>query len=149
MSWEIEQLIPHRGAMRLIERLLEWSPDHARVALLVPFDGLFVEDDGMPSWVGIEYMAQAVAAWAGGRARTAGREPSLGFLLGTRRYTPQVTHFLPGSELIVEARLELMGDNGVGAFACRIESDGVCVAQAMVTVFEPDDAQAYLESSNP
>lgn len=149
MHWDIEQLIPHRGPMRFIERLLEWTPESVRVALQVPADGLFIEAEGMPAWVGIEYMAQAVAAWAGGRARSAGREPPLGFLLGTRRYAPQVTHFPPGSELIVEARLELMGDNGVGAFACRIVSNGICVVEAVVTVFEPSDAQAYLESSNP
>ena len=52
--------------------------------LVVPEAGLFVEDGQVPAWVGIEYMAQAIAAWAGCRARAAGKPPQLGFLLGSR-----------------------------------------------------------------
>ena len=149
MQYDIEYVIPHRGAMRLIDRLLDRDADGIRVGLTVPGDGLFIEPAGMPAWVGIEYMAQAIAAWAGCRARAAGREPPLGFLLGTRRYEPALAHFPAGAELVVEARCEMMGDNGVGAFACRILLGGEPVAETVVTVFEPPDAKAYLETKTP
>lgn len=41
-SLRIESLIPHRGAMRLIDRVLQVDDDHVLAELEVPFDGLFV-----------------------------------------------------------------------------------------------------------
>ncbi|MEG9858998.1 beta-ketoacyl synthase N-terminal-like domain-containing protein [Stenotrophomonas sepilia] len=114
--------------------------------LVVPEAGLFVEDDQVPAWVGIEYMAQAIAAWAGCRARAAGRPPQLGFLLGSRRYSSARSSFPSGSRLRVQARCELLGDNGLGMFACRILAGEEEWATANVSVFEPADAMAYLES---
>lgn len=144
--YDIERVVPHRGTMRLIDRLLEWDDDHVAVELRVPVEGPFSTDAGMPAWVGVEYMAQAIAAWAGCRARTAGKEPSIGFLLGTRRYTATESHFRAGALLRVEAMCELLGDNGLGMFGCRILEDGREIATANVSVFEPPDAMAYLES---
>jgi hypothetical protein len=46
----------------------------------------------------------------------------------------------------VEANCELLGENGLGMFACRILADDIEVAVANVSVFQPTDAAAYLES---
>ena len=63
----IENYVPHRGAMLLIDRLVSADAEGAVAEVIVPRDGLFLQDAGMPSWVGLEYMAQTVAAWAGWR----------------------------------------------------------------------------------
>src|SRR5204863_4226908 len=84
-------------------------------------DSLFAQADGVPAWVGIEYMAQTIAAWAGGRARRAGREPAVGFLLGSRRYQAHRPAFACGQTVRICTRCEFIGDNGLGQFACRIE----------------------------
>lgn len=144
--YDIERVVPHRGTMRLIDRLLAWDEDTVAVELRVPHEGPFSHDDGVPAWVGVEYMAQAIAAWAGCHARRAGREPSVGFLLGTRRYQSSVAFFPAGAMLRVEATRELLGENGLGMFSCRILGDGEELAVANVSVFEPPDAMAYLES---
>lgn len=144
-QYKIEQVIPHRGAMRLIDRLLDWDGQRVAVELTVPVDGPFHEPAGMPAWVGIEYMAQAIAAWAGCQARTRGEEPKIGFLLGSRRYTAETGHFPVGTVLRVEAECELFGDNGLGMFACRILDGERVLASANVSVYEPADAQAYLQ----
>ena len=47
----------------------------------------------------------------------------------------------------LEAIRELLGDNGLGMFRCRILEDGDELATANVSVFEPPDAMAYLEST--
>lgn len=143
--YEIERVIPHRGALRLIDRLLAWDEDRVVVEVRVPADGPFNDEDGVPAWVGVEYMAQAIAAWAGCRARRQGGEPSIGFLLGTRRYEAKWPNFPSGVLLRVEAICELLGDNGLGMFACRIIAGDEEVANANVSVFEPPDAMAYLE----
>jgi len=142
----IEEVLPHRDSMRLIDRLLDWQPESIVVEVDVPHHGPFNHADGVPAWVGVEYMAQAIAAWAGCKARQAGREPSIGFLLGTRRYTAHQPYFVAGSCLRVEAQCELMGENGLGMFACRILAGATELAVANVSVFEPRDAMAYLES---
>ena len=133
----IEAYVPHRGTMLLLDRLLELDDEHAVAEVTVPSQGLFVRDGGVPAWVGIEYMAQTIAAWAGGRRRARGETAKIGFLLGSRRYDVRQPAFASGSILRVEIHCEMVGDNGLGAFACRILSQGEELATARVTVFEP------------
>ncbi|ARQ91845.1 MULTISPECIES: hotdog family protein [Stenotrophomonas] len=144
--YAIEEVVPHRQDMCLLQRILRWDQDSIEAELVVPATGLFIEDGEMPAWIGIEYMAQAIAAWAGCRARAAGSVPQLGFLLGSRRYSSQRSGFPSGSRLRVQARRELLGDNGLGLFACRILAGEEEWAVANVSVYEPADAKAYLES---
>lgn len=141
----VESWIPHRGALRLIDRVLVADGEHAVAEVDVPFDGLFVRDGQVPSWIGIEYMAQAVSAWAGARARTQGGAPRAGLLLGSRRYEVRRNGFPCGARLRVEARCELMGANGLGQFDCRIEMDGEAVATARISVFDPPQGTDWLQ----
>ena len=97
--YAIEDVVPHRQDMCLLERIMHWDEDGIEAELVVPASGLFVEDGQVPAWIGIEYMAQAIAAWAGCRARAAGNRPQLGFLLGSRRYGSQRSGFPVGSRL--------------------------------------------------
>jgi predicted hotdog family 3-hydroxylacyl-ACP dehydratase len=148
----IEQVIPHRGAMRWVERVLEWDEQSAVVELTVPLDGPFHQANGVPVWIGLEYMAQAIAAWAGCSARHHGQPSTkIGFLLGTRRYSVETSHFVPGTLLRVEARCELTSDEGLGIFVCRILKDEQVLASASVSVYQPDDArtQELLDSHAP
>ncbi len=142
----IERVVPHRGTLLLVDRVLDWDAESIRVELRVPDESIFHDAEGVPAWVGLEYMAQAIAAWAGCKARASGGGPTIGFLLGTRRYECARTNFRSGSLLRIEARCELLGDNGLGMFACRIVEGGETLATANVSVFEPGDAAAYLET---
>ncbi len=144
--YSIDEVVPHRDGMSLLDSVLHWDEESIQAELVVPHEGLFVEEAGVPAWVGIEYMAQAIAAWAGCRARRAGREPNIGFLLGSRRYTSTRSHFPSGTRLLVNAHCELLGDNGLGMFACSLQADDEQWALANVSVYEPADAMAYLES---
>lgn len=144
--YPIEDVLPQRGAMRLLDAVLHWDDAGIAAVLVVPADGLFVGPDGVPAWIGIEYMAQAIAAWSGCRARREGRPPPLGVLLGSRRYRSTRSVFARGERLVVQARLDMTAGNGLGLFACRIEVAGQTCAEATVSVFEPGDPGAYLES---
>ncbi len=59
---------------------------------------------GVPSYVGIEYIAQTVAAHAGMAALEKGELVRVGFLLGTRRYACRVPYFPLGALLTVRVR---------------------------------------------
>ena len=143
----IEDVVPHRLPMLLLDTLLRADEDSVEVEGTVHRGQPFATDAGMPAYVGIEVMAQAIAAWAGCRARRERRPVQLGFLLGTRRYECSRTHFAFGARLRVEARREVMGDNGLGMFACTLAHDGEVVAKAMLSVFEPPDAASFLGGS--
>ena len=142
----IENYVPHRGAMLLIDRLVSADAEGAVAEVIVPRDGLFLQDAGMPSWVGLEYMAQTVAAWAGWRGSQAGNSVKLGFLLGTRKFSAAVEYFAPGTPLAVHVQCELLSDNGLGMFDCKILSGEQEWATARVSVYEPEDGLAYLRA---
>ncbi|KFN42946.1 hotdog family protein [Arenimonas oryziterrae] len=145
----IEQVVPHRGAMLFVDRLLSCDADNVVVEADVRSDHLFADDLGVPAWVGIEYMAQAIAAWAGHEALQRGESVTLGFLLGTRRYECTRPHFAFGTTLRIEAHREIFGDNGVGMFSCRILDGAEEIAKANVSVFEPRNPGAFLEGHAP
>lgn len=138
-NWPVAELIPHAGAMILLDAVLEHDAERVLCCRRIPASGLFHDrDGGLPAWVGVELMAQATAAWAGCLAMANGESIRVGYLLGTRHYVCNVSSFAPGSELLVEARREHHDASGTALFACRIEAPGV-LAQARLTVFSPPD----------
>lgn len=140
--------MPHRDVMLLLDRLLAADKDSAVAEVTVPQGGLFAHDAGMPSWVGMEYMAQTVAAWAGWNALQRGQAVKIGFLLGSRKYEAAQAFFAAGTRLTVRVHCDLMGDNGLGMFDCRIHAeDGTELASARISVFEPGDGSAYISPS--
>lgn len=101
---DVRELVPHSGSMLLLRRVLEHAPERT-VCEVDPGDGvLFADDRGrVPSWLGLEYMAQCVAAHGGLHARAAADGPRQGMLLGTRRLRLEVVRFAAGRLLRVAA----------------------------------------------
>jgi len=141
----IDDVVPHRGAMRLVDRLLACDANHVVVAAEIRIDHPFASDTGVPGWLGIEYMAQAIAAWSGCRARRRKVPVQMGFLLGSRRYQCARSQFAFGTQLRIEAHCELFDNDGMGMFSCRILIGDEAIAQANLAVFEPQDP-TFLES---
>jgi predicted hotdog family 3-hydroxylacyl-ACP dehydratase len=132
----MDDWLPHRGRMRLIDRVERCEGDAIACSARVRPDGLFVEADGLPAWIGIELMAQAAAAWAGARARAGGGAPRVGYLVAVRRYDAQVPSFPVGATLDVSAACSAAGDNGLRVFDCAIALDGRELASGRISVFE-------------
>ena len=142
----VERLVPHRGGMLWIDRVVHYDADGVVAEATVHAHHLLADesDPGLPAWLGIEYMAQGIAAWAGGRALSRGEPVKPGFLLGTRRYHCHQPWLPFGLRLRIECHRELMGDNGLGMFACRLLDGERELASANVSVFEPPDPDTYL-----
>ncbi len=147
---DIRSLVPHSGPMVLLDRVLAAGPDSLSAEVGITAQSVFCDGAGVGSWVGIEYMAQAVAAQAGYVARLAGEPVKVGFLLGARRYQASVPLFAVGSVLQVHVQRALLGENGLGAFECRIVdvASGETAATATVTVFQPNDVNEFLQRSD-
>lgn len=145
-DWPIAQLLPHAGDMILLDAVETFDADSVTTRLVVR-PGLLSQADGsLPAWVGVEIMAQSVAAFAGCHARQAGLPVELGFLLGTRRYQCNVEAFAPGSELRIVASRSLQDDSGMGVFECHLDGPGIH-AEARLNVFRPPEVARYLEEN--
>jgi predicted hotdog family 3-hydroxylacyl-ACP dehydratase len=145
-SLVVADLVPHRGTMSWLDRILSVDTERVMAEADIREDSLFLRDGQLAAWIGIEYMAQTIAAWAGHRARREGRAIALGFLVGTRRYDVHRQSFKSGECLRIEANCELMADNGLGMFACRILVGGELAASANLSVFEPPEGGAFMDS---
>jgi len=132
----LAELIPHSGSMVLLERITDYDEHGLTAELAVRGDGLLGGDEkSVPAWVGIEYMAQAIAAFAGMTAKQANEPIRLGFLLGTRRYSSNVGAFEAGSILTIRVK-KIMQDDNLGVFDCQILGQGVEIT-ANLNVYQP------------
>lgn len=136
----IDRLLPHRGCMLLLDRVVAAGEDRLRAAAVVGGETWYADaDQGMPAWVGMELMAQAVAAYVGLECHRRGEPVKMGFLLGSRAYRARVLAFARGQALEIEAVLSYREANGLGAFDCRILDRDSVLAEATIKVYEPDD----------
>lgn len=133
---EIRSLVPQAGPMVLLDRVISVDGDSLLAEVCIRSNSLFFDVDGVGAWVGIEYMAQAIAAWAGYTARLRGEPVKIGFLLGTRRYECSRPVFALGSVLRVHVQCVFQNENGLGSFECFIDNEEARVATATLTVFQ-------------
>jgi predicted hotdog family 3-hydroxylacyl-ACP dehydratase len=132
----IEKLVPHAAPMLLLDTLVESGDDYLICELMVRSDGLFDTVGRVPAWLGIEYMAQTVAAYSGLQAHQRGEQIKLGFLLGSRRFETNVEDFACGDILRVTVKPIVHGSSGMGAFECTVEGHKARQV-ATLAVYEP------------
>jgi predicted hotdog family 3-hydroxylacyl-ACP dehydratase len=135
----VGELVPHQAPMLLVDRVIAHGDNHTVCEVDVKPDSLFtVEREGrreVPAIVGIEYMAQTVATFAGLSARKERRAPRIGFLIGCRELRLDTDVFASGDVLTVEAR-RLFGENDLGSFACTITREGRTLVTGTLTVYQ-------------
>ena len=148
---DIRTLVPHAGPMVLLDRVVSFEEEKLCAEVTIRPDSLFCSETGVGAWVGIEYMAQAIAAHAGYGAQLIGEPVKIGFLLGSRRYDVACSSFAVGSVLRVHVNRVLVSDSGLGSYECQIENQadagGKVLATATVTVFQPANAKDFLDGN--
>lgn len=146
----ISEFLPHQSPMILIDQLIDVTALSVHCQVTINDSGLFFDPQkkAVPAWVGIEFMAQTVAAWSGYHASQKGLQAPIGFLLGSRRYSSECTLFSEGAVLDIHAQ-QLMESDGMAAFACVIKQDGKELASSQLNVFlpSPDKLQQILGSA--
>ncbi|WP_299082003.1 3-hydroxylacyl-ACP dehydratase [uncultured Paraglaciecola sp.] len=146
-SYPIEQVLPHSHPMILVDKLECYSAISAECSVKIGQHSNFFnsERNSVPSYVGIEYMAQTIAAYANALKLEEGGKVSLGFLVSSRSYTTQVREFTLGTELHIYVELLLKEANGLSVFSCAIKQGEQVVVEAKINVFEPDNPEQYLQ----
>jgi predicted hotdog family 3-hydroxylacyl-ACP dehydratase len=143
----VRDVVPHSGRMMLLDRLVAADGESLTAEVTIRADALFARTEGVGAWVGVEYMAQTIAAYAGARALLRAEKAKIGFLVGTRQYSCNVPYFPLGATLRIVVRCDAHGDDHLGSFVCCITGDGIR-ADAAVTVFQPDDAGLLIDGGN-
>lgn len=124
-TWpDIRDLVPHSGPMLLIARVLRHD-EHETVCAVDTSHVLFRDrEGGVPSWLGLEYMAQCIAA----RGCLAGRLQKgtlqAGVLASARSLRFHCARFRAGQELEAAVRPISEGRGAMSSFACLLRESG-------------------------
>ena len=154
VPWTLEELLPHRPPMLLIDAVEEFDPEAksltARVTV-APGQIFFVAGPdgagGVPNWVAIEYMAQTCAALAGcwDRHVAPDRPARPGLLLGTRKLVLGLDRFEAGRTYHVTA-VNAFWDADAASFECAVcDESGAEVASAVLNAYRPPDLEGFLK----
>jgi predicted hotdog family 3-hydroxylacyl-ACP dehydratase len=137
-------LVPHRGSMCLLDSIDDYGDDWLRASLVTSRSSPFAQEEGIPSWLGIEYMAQAAAAFGGIEQVQRGERPSIGLLIGSRYYRA-VRTFLPfDTRLDVLATIAMRDTEDFAAYDCTLSAAGAILAQCTLKAYRPRDLAPLL-----
>lgn len=150
LSIDVEELLPHSGDMVLIDRITGFDEDWGTSTVTVREDSKFFEPEinGIHCAIGMEWMAQTIAALAGIKALQAGRPVQIGFLLGSRKYAPTKNVFKLDEQYNIYVKQLLREDNGLGACECTIHEGDVLIAESKLNVFAPDNVEQFLKGES-
>ena len=148
-NYRIIDVIPHREPMILIDSLCGYDDDSCTCQLTIKESSAFYDKakSGVASYIGSEYMAQTIAAYAGAHALDNQQEIAIGFLLGSRKYKTFVPYFKLNSVITIKVKQLYQEDSGLRVFDCEVSDEQQVIAQANINVFQPQDAQAFLKDS--
>jgi predicted hotdog family 3-hydroxylacyl-ACP dehydratase len=144
---DLPLLLPQAGRMRLLEHVLAHDPRATLCDAVIGPDTPLCEDGVAPAVLGIELLAQCMAAH-GGLSGREGPRPRRGFLVGSRRIELRTRGFLRGERLWVRAE-HLRGEAGMVAFRCALGSGAPpgSDAEAQARALVAGSLNAFVESS--
>lgn len=144
----IAEILQHRDTMLLLDRMINFTDLSGTAEYSPRCDAWYADAQGnMPAWIGIELMAQTIAAHIGLLKRKEGAPPKQGALLGTRSYSSTVADFRAGEALRIHAAVTYRDGSGLGAYDCSIAHGDEVLATATIKVYEPDNFQTFLQES--
>ena len=144
--YTLAELVPHAGPMRLLDEVRAVSEETVEALAHARRDGIFAEPGrpGIPAWVGLEYLAQAIAAWSGHHELEAGRPVRPGLLVGSRAFRSSVGRIPFDVPLTISATRLYADPDGINVFEGRVSGEGV-EQSTRIKVFLPRDLAAHLE----
>lgn len=129
----VAELLCHRSPMIFIDRVVESCQTGLLAEVRIePGVPLYQEGVGVPAWVGLEYMAQSIAALSGLRAKKEEEDVRLGLLIGCRNYVSDVPAFPDGADLKIRVTELDVLDKSLGAFDCTIGSPNTIVTARLM-----------------
>ncbi|MEP1383140.1 MAG: 3-hydroxylacyl-ACP dehydratase [Paraglaciecola sp.] len=148
-KYAIEDVVPHAHPMILIEQLKEFCEDSATCQLEIKEESNFYnpQKKSIPSYVGLEYLAQSIAAYANANKVAEGGEVALGFLVSARSFKAAVSEFRLGMQLETSVTKLFKEENGLSVFDCSIVCGEDKLVEAKINVYEPENPDLYLKEN--
>jgi predicted hotdog family 3-hydroxylacyl-ACP dehydratase len=130
----IEELVPHTGAMVLLDAMTAWRSGYARCIGKVRAGAPFVRDDTVESVVTIEYMAQAVAACLGYEALVSGGGVRVGMIIGCKRFEAHADTLRVHDEFSIDVQC-VQGNDTLSHFDCHLQRGSERFSEAVLTLY--------------
>ena len=150
-KYAIEDVVPHQAPMILIDSLINYEQESACCQVKITKNSPFYDNEkqAVPSYIGCEYMAQSIAAFAGAQSLDNNGEVVIGFLLGSRKYKALKPYFPLGITLNITVKELYCEGSGLRVFECEISDLAENIyAQANINVFQPSDATAFINENS-
>jgi 3-oxoacyl-[acyl-carrier-protein] synthase-1 len=118
----VAEILPHTGSMVLLSRVLHHDEGRTVCSVETGERTFLCDANGdVGAWVGLEYMAQCVAAHAGLVGRASGEPPRIGLLLGSRRIIFHTPRFHSKKTLLITAQQVWGRGVGLVSFDCSVQ----------------------------
>jgi len=132
----IEDLIPHKGRMILIEEILEVDDNHC-IAQAVASSHWPLHNEGLiDSIITIELVAQTAAYLIGWKERNKGGTDRKGFITGIKNTTLAIPYIAIGSRLRISCK-KLVTMENYAEFEGDIRDDSRTYSNVLLQLFRP------------
>lgn len=150
-DYNISDLLPHKPPMQLITAVESVDFNAQKLVARVDITDQDLMYDktigGIPSWISLEYMAQAIGCFIGAAdlEQNPKSVPAVGFVLGSRKLSVNIPAYLGGQSYFVHVK-SVFCDKNIANFECQIyNSDNNLVASGAINVFRPDDIKKFMD----
>lgn len=142
---QLIELLPHKGKMFLLSRVTQHDVHEHTITSEydITSDCIFYEEeaDGVPTWVGFEFMAQGISAITGITNKELGRRPRPGFILSVRDFRAAVPYLKNGTTIMMKIKEDFRSDKTY-SYNCELyasRTDTIPAATSTITVMETED----------
>ncbi len=143
----MENLLPHSKEMILINSLEFFSPKLIKVKAKIKSNSPFVKDEKFATFQTIEIMAQTLGVYDTKMCELANIKPSLGFLLGSRKFEIFKDFLEVGDEILAVCKPSFQSDDGFGVYECECFLGENLVSKGNLNIFKPSK-KALMEIIN-
>ncbi|MDC0722709.1 ApeP family dehydratase [Nannocystis bainbridge] len=128
----VAELVPQRPPMLLLDEVVAADDDGITCAAVVHPGNLFLVDGRVHASALLEYMAQAIAAFAGLGARASGQPPAVGLIAACRNFELHAEHLAVGDPLQIVATRVFAG--AMAEYRAAVTRRGQPLAEAILSV---------------
>lgn len=153
-KYNISDLLPHRPPMQFITDIesIDFNAQNLVARVDITPDDLMYDKNlgGVPSWISLEYMAQAIGCFIGAAdyEQDPTTKPAVGFVLGSRKLSINIPAYIVGQGYFVHVSGTFC-DKNIANFDCEIyNSENNLVASGAINVFRPDDIKQFMDERN-
>ena len=148
LNTNLANLLPHDAPMVLIDHLISYEENKIEVEVIIKDSYPFC-DSFIGPWIALEFMAQAAGVHAELTKPDKKEDVKIGFLLGTRQFTSNISELIPGSKIRISVTREFTSDEGVSAATgVVLDISGNILCEASLTLFQAKNNGLYLRDDS-